>query len=915
MSISENDLSTLTDPTLLDQTTHLPVHRDLLYRALVDAYAEDHHIFGDGVETALLRIERLAKGIGEVSSYVRTAFQRCTGLKIDYATNGPSVSHDHILKFLTGYYVPINVTPEPVPTSDTYALSLKRHQQFEDELYREFLNLFPATKARAKAQARVAALAQQTGEISSYVLRAAETLNVPFAHFGLLYGTGSAPPHRIMAEWLAGTLVSDVPIEIPTPYVEPVVEKRPDILTHYEEIFVHALAEKYRENYGYTTTDAYNCAVTTVKDWTRSNVDATDEVPKLLNNVCRSLGILTTVGDLREYFAHAPGTFVQLPSNQIENYVTARTQKVRGTLALGGHHSLPHPTMAFHLPLNERDIRTIKTSFKETAIIFVRPCPTVPRHGFVDSQQVINYVDKIDGPKEYQDIIPELRRIERETLAADPKAELLIMPWLAPTASAVVTPTTVSVGPGNDGATQGHGALTLPLTHVDINNGLRQRATVKDTPYIEVVSGSFGQYFVQCRDGVAPPSGLAAGANYVTVDTVVKDVLYVNNYCDNALAFEKAAKEAIEGTVLFHPGGSLLSHYSQHAILRGLPIVFGGIVPVIGSTLTATVSEQLPVKVTEFRRGILRAGNVPLLRDDDQTKAIKFALVMVHNASTLSRDAVGAELLGMAVVFLVRLAYAACLGEYRHVSKDTTRSRDSIYSAALLDFSAFYAKRSKVFEAHNSFLNSGNWRSGFGGLSWAACADSAIALERSIVYFLRESSEGRLNDIIGTAHNVVNCAHNNGPFLSKFVSAGAFGDAAHGELGLTVSAIFAAFDYARSTFEPITSDQEINWRRTHKVHVQKVEKPSSNQLTLQFTYRAEKSLYHFQYGKKGQGYVSADVPAYLCSGDVNEFLGAIVGGPADRRSFASGKDYWKVSLDLMPDDLKRMLKNNHIVIN
>lgn len=80
-------------------------------------------------------------------------------------------------------------------------------------------------------------------------------------------------------------------------------------------------------------------------------------------------------------------------------------------------------------------------------VLFARGCPAKPEHGFEDSIMVFSYQEILD--------------LWDRMVVIDPHAELVLMKYIRASSSGIITPLTLSVGAGHDGATDGKDALVL----------------------------------------------------------------------------------------------------------------------------------------------------------------------------------------------------------------------------------------------------------------------------------------------------------------------------------------------------------------------------------------------------------------------------------------------------------------------
>lgn len=597
----------------------------------------------------------------------------------------------------------------------------------------------------------------------------------------------------------------------------------------------------------------------------------------------------------------------------------ARTQKAKGILALPGNLSeMPVPSAwVYQLPLTEEDRVEISGEIEKFGRLFCRPCPVTPRHGFVDSRPVSTLED--------------IDQVVTETITADSQAEIVFMPFLDAICSAVVTPCSISIGPGNDGATQGRETLTLPLAGLARDEALEENAHITDCPYYEVVAvgdidSSETAKLVQIRNGTTPPSGLPEGVDWVPAQTTVHDYIDVQTFGNDALAFEAAVRDAAPGTVILHPGGSILSHYSQHGMLRNMPVIFGT-KPHIGSILPPTVMTQAEPDICGFLAGITTGTEVCLTDSIQRGNVTRMALVALHNASVLRGHSQGSRILGLSAFVLLRLAYAALLGEWRHKRKGTNRqSRHDVYSRTLEDLEGFLETRTDVPKAYRSFATA-KWKTGYGGLSWAECAFTSMQLERAIVAFCKDQTTSTMLAVIGAAHNVVNCAHNNGPFLSKYIPQSEFDYAARGYLGTVSRGFITAYSLrqARSfrssvrllsvlKHREIRTPCELRQQKAARQRARGKKHGNSVSLPRLQVCRRVGKVYHFQYGESGT-YTSCDIASGSLTVGTCTLLDQVLSHGVQVPSLAfTSKDYRRLSATAIPQDLVTALNQNHIPV-
>lgn len=468
---------------------------------------------------------------------------------------------------------------------------------------------------------------------------------------------------------------------------------------------------------------------------------------------------------------------------EVEPTRAPRTQKAKGVAYLNGVDAFRVPPFA--LAQTPEQV-AIAFDNLQPRNLFARPCPVRPRHGFVDSQPVATVEDAL--------------RVFDQARAADPDAELLLMPHLRAIQSAVLTPNAISVGESNDGVTgKGTGVVTLPLAHVDYSWLDRTAVGITDTPYIESVqspndwSDSPDTWAVQLRDGPAV-TRLNADA-YIPRDVTVAEVWTADG---DLLEWESRIKSAPEGVAVHMPGGSMLSHYAVHAVMREIPVVFTESAPVIGTTLKANVNDA--AFYTEVAYGLTFGIQAKMPYDSaDSGRPLTVGLLATHQSIAMITTRDGALCVGAGAAFLLRAATAACLGEARHhanfrnnVLAENIRSaagRGSVYRAALANYPRYRKLLAHLWEV---FTWDG-WDSGYGGRRWAMCAAATIDLDTRALAFMRHPVARTYKRMILALHTLLNQIHNGGSWVGKFgLTESALDDAAAGNPESILQAAYTA---------------------------------------------------------------------------------------------------------------------------
>lgn len=429
-----------------------------------------------------------------------------------------------------------------------------------------------------------------------------------------------------------------------------------------------------------------------------------------------------------------------------------RTQKARGIFALSENgYNVPdfyvHKIEEF-LPQVEESgqvqMFAPKGNLYSLLKRFVRPCPTVPRHGFVDSRPIHS--------------VEEAEKLIDETYAAEPLAELVSMPFIDAKYSAIWTPGKLIIGTGNDGATSGHASRVIPALGRPIRNNsswsnMMNLATITEAPYIELLwhkpydyDKEFRTMFVQLRNGPELPDAVDFIAEEIEVTNVVKAE-------GDLLEWETKVKSFSKGTVVYHPNGSLASHYAVHAVIAKHPVVIS-FEPKVGDVLKPNTKSFEP-DVDKMRAGFL----LGCMNDLTYQEAAYAMLVACHSTSIWlgKRD----ELLGFGMGCAYRLIITASLGEFRHQpGRKQCSSRNAVYTRAWNKILT-QGTRTRYIKAMHSFGHD-DWPSSFGGGKWLDFAEYAGSIYNALI-------EGDVKKSLNALNNATHAAHNGGWAFNKFI--------------------------------------------------------------------------------------------------------------------------------------------------
>jgi len=404
---------------------------------------------------------------------------------------------------------------------------------------------------------------------------------------------------------------------------------------------------------------------------------------------------------------------------------------------------------------------------------FARPCPKVPRHGFVDSKVV-------KTRKELVDLFDEARQV-------DSNAEMVIGPvfdWVK-YSSVYTSNGTITVGKGNDGATGGHDTISFPVAPTKLDKKTTKDSGLldKDTAYIESIytyDGNFGNkknqyintgkvnyttHITQIRGG---PEISVDLQDFIPEDVCVSQVVKPNN---NLVEWERQVKEFDEDTVVYAPGSSLSSHAAIHCFLRRIPFItsfepkVGQVIEQIGMAENFKNNRRFKCGVTAAFE-IMNKANTEVLSD-----YFLFALSVIHNWPYLSESTDSDWLIGAAATIYAILGTAVVMGESRHFSTAGGSTPRHVVYTKSFDLKENMTKA--LPNTMNIFYN-GKWTPGFGGINWAWCSIYNISIWNNIIDIYNSNSElvneEKLNKLVGSLNLMANLSHNNGLWFDKIYS-------------------------------------------------------------------------------------------------------------------------------------------------
>ena len=455
------------------------------------------------------------------------------------------------------------------------------------------------------------------------------------------------------------------------------------------------------------------------------------------------------------------------------------TQKAKGVFLLQNKKTVLN-LLGLQLSVNKHLVFKAIHEFGPSCFnfpVFVRPCPVVPRHGFVDSVVCKDH-------KTLNQVIENTRKVE-------PNAEVLITKPLEAHHNVVFAGNHLSIGNGNDGATSGTNCSSLYVNEDVLWERILSSSTPSDIlaentiPFYEFVITETSSFLVQIRSGPGVPSSKDFVPQDIKVETVVRAG-------GDLLEWEEKMKNVDPTkTVVNHVGGSLSSHYAIHCVVNNIAVLTTR-EPVVGETLskTTSVDQTTPATLAEkkdfvesFKKGFcIWQSYAPT-----PTELLYLVLAVLHNMYALLKHR-DFSLLGQVLGIFCKICFAVSFGESRH-HKNRAQLKKA-YSKTFPFDKHVYVLPGNRDTAYQSLLKTNvkntvaavekayylfhycSWSGSFGGKPWENCTKEAISLYNLCL-------EGDIQKAVSQFNVVINMAHNGGRYLNKLISVEQMDEAAH----------------------------------------------------------------------------------------------------------------------------------------
>lgn len=492
------------------------------------------------------------------------------------------------------------------------------------------------------------------------------------------------------------------------------------------------------------------------------------------------------------------------PTVEKEQIIVFKTQKARGletgwslsSHAGSGYKVAPYDGVLPHMGAEKKGTLTFPK--------FARPCPTEPRHGFVESRNV-NSQEELDA-------------LFKETLAHDPNGELIVMDRLSGQFSAIMTAAGVSWGLSNDGVTSGKGETrVIPTPPGKFDNlflaslGVKPADVANTGVYCELVEDKGAVYVVQMRLGPKQPDSRVKRHTRTLVSNVHRVIVPVN---DDLIAWDTTLSKmdnlCMSGNILvWLPGQAMSSHFAVQAIAKGYLVSVEDECPVDkvkGGVLRAAPNQIAPISEADYGQVAAALEREKKVKFWDFPRDVLLSVGILHSLPYWDNRPHLLALRARGAMLAARYGLAACLGESRHKIRfngysgakvnwkklmgygDSIRdvgrpSRSYVFVRAFelpWEDCADYAMAASidmrlgsqppVMEHLAKGGKLGDYSASYMGQKWEYAAlrvhDLCVAIDK----FCASSNEGNWGAVLGNYNEIINAAHNGGYLLNKWCS-------------------------------------------------------------------------------------------------------------------------------------------------
>jgi hypothetical protein len=442
----------------------------------------------------------------------------------------------------------------------------------------------------------------------------------------------------------------------------------------------------------------------------------------------------------------------------------------------------------------------------EPRVLFLRPAPLTPRHGFIDSRPLDIAAE--DWGKYTEVVYSLLREIQQE----DKDGELIIQPMVNAKYSAVVCGENISFGFGNDGVTGGKGeTLTLPWGHWILGHSGRSivdyvhRLLSDDfeRPYMGELVSEDGRKWTAVQAREVSGTLTRTASQFIPKDMTVSIIIDTTLMSPLNLQARLVKNKYPPGALFVV--GTMQSHQACQLVELGYPVVTGGERDArkykVGSHLTKTRRHRAAsVNITALASELHKAMSSwkDIRTSHSMTSLAGLASATAKSSYSLLLDTPGQRrVVAFGLASLFRLTSMACVGEARHywawggghrlmgrhpfsstcpssapagrevvyAQGMSLSNRQMVYNLMIAD--VLFSMQSWEEEAF--IYNPGTGAVGYGGKKWLQISSTALTFYSILRAFLHKPSCAQWRKVAAAANNLSMLVHNGGTGpLSKF---------------------------------------------------------------------------------------------------------------------------------------------------
>lgn len=397
-----------------------------------------------------------------------------------------------------------------------------------------------------------------------------------------------------------------------------------------------------------------------------------------------------------------------------------------------------HKLHVWRLIKNKKNIGKYNSTYINT---FMRPCPSVPRHGFVESKILRNN--------------NQLKETFEKVKSIDKNGEIILTEYIKAKYSAVYsTGGLLAIGPKNDGATAGKNSFSIPVAPTTLSKKVIKLSGIEDeNAFIEMVFGAYGKgVLTQVRGGPKTQNTV----DYIPKTVIVKKIV---TPLEDLVEWEKQTKQFTHGTVVYGKGHTLSSHAAIHCVINKIPFITSSKPKIGKKCFKQKNNKEFKLNKYQFNKAVKFA-----LKDNSSLESMFcFSAMVIHNWPYLNPSKEASWMLGISAVFMSKIICSLCLGELLYSDNTLpSGSRSYIYKNAAKYISKYIKKLPEAISIFKKdFISYGD--TDFGGPPWIKASQICIKI-------WGELTGNNSKKLISLLNKSINLVHNGGDLFDKFIS-------------------------------------------------------------------------------------------------------------------------------------------------